>query len=150
MHVEIVEGHDPRAGTPNAALLALPRNYPVGWAIAWTLLLLTLCLAPERVLPGENTFSIKRYIPWSDLVVHFTLFTGFAWSWVRTTSARLRWAAVTAAGLALAVGTELAQGLSFIHRDPNIFDALADCTGVAAGLAAAALAGQGPRPQPTG
>ena len=30
------------------SLRALPRNYPTGWAVVWTLLLLGLCLGPEE------------------------------------------------------------------------------------------------------
>jgi hypothetical protein len=102
-------------------------------------LLLALCLAPARVIPDEKSFSIKKYIPWFDLLVHFTLFAGFALNWIRAVAAALRWALVPAAGLCLALGTEWAQGLPFIQRDPNLLDGLADVGGLALGLAAAAL-----------
>jgi hypothetical protein len=117
----------------------MAREYALCWAVAWTVLLLSLCLAPSRVIPDEQTFSIKKYIPWYDLVVHFTLFAGFAFNWMRATGSTLRWVLVPAAGLLLAVGTEWAQGFPFIDRDPNLLDALADGAGLAVGLAATAL-----------
>jgi hypothetical protein len=123
-----------RAGTGTAA-----GKYPLSWAVAWTILLLAMCLAPARVIPDEKTFSLRKYIPWYDLIVHFTLFAGFALNWIRALGATLRWALVPAAGLLLALGTEWAQGFPFIQRDPNLLDGLADGAGLIGGLAAAAL-----------
>jgi hypothetical protein len=124
---------------PSRTAAAAPGRYALHFAVAWTVLLLALCLAPSRVIPDEKTFNIRKYIPWYDLVVHFTLFAGFALNWTRAVSAPRRWALVPVAGLLLAVGTELAQGLPFIQRDPNVLDGLADLAGVALGLGAAAL-----------
>ena len=117
----------------------LPRNYPTGWAIAWTLLLLGLCLTPKSMMPDEDSFSFREYIPHSDLAVHFTLFTGFVMSWIRVGGTWLRWMAVPVVGVFLAAATEYAQGLPYIHRDPNLLDALADIVGVLAGLTASRL-----------
>ncbi len=143
MSVEILDEHD-RGASPEAQggkpwRLAWPRISPLSLAIAWTLLLLLLCLAPERMLPDENSISIRLHIPGLDLAVHFTLFFGFLWNWFQALRSPLRWSVIPAAGLFLAVGTELAQGLSFIHRDPNVYDALADCSGLVVGLVAAAI-----------
>jgi hypothetical protein len=124
---------------PNRSAESAPGRYALPLAVAWTVLLLALCLAPARVIPDEKTFSLKRYIPWYDLVVHFTLFAGFALNWVRAIRSPRRWALVPAAGLILALGTEWAQGHPYIQRDPNLLDGLADLAGLAAGLAAAAL-----------
>jgi hypothetical protein len=123
----------------NRSVGTMPRKYALSWAVAWTVLLLTMCLAPARVIPDEKTFSLKKYIPWYDLVVHFTLFAGFALNWIRAVGAPIRWALVPAAGLLLALGTEWAQGLPFIQRDPNLLDGLADGAGLAIGLTAVAL-----------
>jgi len=153
MSVEALEEHDP--GTRTAArgpvpwLLALPRGYPVGWAIGWTVLLLGLTLAPQSILPDENLIPTNGYFPRPDLAVHFTLFLGFAWSWIRATRSRRRWVVVAAVGLFLAIGTEWSQGFSFIDRDPEVSDALADCAGVIVGLAAAAVFRNPPASQPT-
>ena len=68
----------------------LPKNYPTGWAIAWTLLLLGLCLAPSSIMPDEDRFSFRDYIPHADLAVHFTLFCGFVMSWIRAGRTQLR------------------------------------------------------------
>lgn len=148
MHVEAVEEHERGARTAARGLvpwlMSLPRNYPVSWAIAWTVLLLGLILAPSRVLPDEKTFSTKESSLRPDLLIHFTLFVGFAWSWIRATRSPWRWVAVTAAGLFLAIGTEWTQGFSILDRDPEVADGLADCAGVAVGLAGAARFGRPP------
>ena len=143
MPVEVLEEHD--RGGPLAApvqdpwLLALPRKYPVACAIAWTILLLGLTLAPQRILPDEKTFLTKRPFVRVDLVIHFTLFVGFAWSWIRATRPTWRWVVVAATGLFLAVWTEWTQGFSFIDRDPDLTDVLGDGAGGAAGRAGGGL-----------
>ena len=143
MSVEALEEHNPGTRTaargPVPRLLALPGEYPLGWAIGWTILLLGLTLAPQRILPDEKLIQTDRFFRRPDLVVHFTLFVGFAWSWIRATHSRRRWVAVTAVGLFLAIGTEWTQGFRFVDRDPALSDVLADCAGLAAGLAAAAM-----------
>lgn len=143
MSIEIENRHErpthAAAREMAVSLLAIPKKYPVGWAIAWTALLLGLCLAPDRVLPDEDSISIKRYFPYSDLAVHFTLFAVFVASWIGAVRSPLRWAIVPVAGLLLAVATEFAQGLSFIHRDPNWLDGLADGIGVIAGLVGSSI-----------
>jgi hypothetical protein len=121
------------------SMLAIPRKYPLGWAIAWTALLLGLCLAPKRILPDEDSNSVKEYIPFVDLAVHATLFAGFVASWIGAGRRARRWVVVPIVGLLLAVGTEYAQGLPFIHRDPTLLDGLADVFGVVAGLVGSAL-----------
>jgi VanZ family protein len=130
-----------RAATgPRERLLSLwasPRAYPVGPAIAWTFLLLGLCLTPRSMMPDEDDLSFRRFFPHLDLVVHFTLFAGFAMSWLRVRGWRPRWLAAPVIGLFLAGATEYAQGLSYIHRDPSLLDALADVVGLLAGLTAA-------------
>jgi VanZ family protein len=151
MSVETLEDHGPGSRTtsrgPVPRLLALPRNYPIAWAIGWTVLLLGLTLAPQRILPNEKSILSKAFYLRADLAVHFTLFVGFAWSWIRATRAGRRWVVVAAVGVMLAIGTEWAQGASFIDRDPDVADALADCTGAAAGLAAAAVFRSRPAPK---
>ena len=126
-------------------LLALPGKYPVIWAVAWTVLLLVLCLAPARVFPDDQEAIYKRYLPFSDLIVHFSLFAIFAASWVRAGRWPWRWVVVPLSGIILAVGTEWAQGLPIINRDPGVLDALADVIGVFAGLAGWAIL----RPRPS-
>jgi hypothetical protein len=111
-------------------------------AWAWTALLLVLCLMPKSWFPRKQESS--RKIPHLDKVVHFGLFGMFAALWAypgprrfasasasRPATRRTR---VIAAALALAVGTELAQGLPAIDRDPDPLDALADVAGAFAGV----------------
>src|SRR4051812_41122125 len=61
----------PRQRLSAAAWLAFPRDHPTAWAVTWTVLLLAMILAPQRVLPDEHTMSLTRYIPYFDLTVHF-------------------------------------------------------------------------------
>jgi VanZ family protein len=143
MSIEIQNRHE-RAAREAAremalSLLTIPRKYPVGWAIAWTALLLGLCLAPARAFPDEDSISIKKYLPHTDLAVHFSLFAVFAASWIGAVRSPSRWAIVPVAGLILAVATEYAQGLSFIQRDPAWLDGLADIVGVVVGLVGSAI-----------
>ena len=87
-------------------------------------------------MPDEDGISFRDYIPHLDLLVHFTLFTGFVMTWIRAGGSRLRWLSVALVGVFLAGATEYARGLPTIHRDPNLLDALADVVGVLAGLTA--------------
>lgn len=117
------------------------------WTVrAWvcTLILLALCLAPKRwVPPGERVGS---RIPHQDKLVHFGLFAAFGLCWARAGRASglspARIAGVLAVSAVLAVGTEVAQGLEMIHRDPDPLDALADAAGAVAGVGLAATRGR--------
>jgi VanZ family protein len=119
--------------------------------LAWagTALLLALCLMPkawintlmpEAWITTRSTESPRRF-PHLDKVIHFTMFAGFGFLWTRAARSpmRSRAARVLTAAIALAVGTELAQGLPQIARDPDVFDALADTVGAATGVGVVAL-----------
>jgi hypothetical protein len=118
------------------------------WTIpAWvsTVVLLGICLMPKAWMPrGEGS---PRVIPHLDKVVHFTLFAAFGLCWAKAgTLGRVsaaRAVRVLAVAAALAVGTELAQGLDVIDRDPDPLDALADGLGGAFGVGVVAI-----RPRP--
>ena len=111
------------------------RRLWTGAAVAWTILILVLCFLPADWLGvaavEEGFFRIPMPAP--DKVVHFTLFAGFAVLWTLASWPRRAAVAVAAAGLALAVGTELGQNLPIVARDGNLLDALADSLGVLAG-----------------
>jgi len=118
---------------------------------AWaaTLLLLVLCLVPKGVVPGGEVSP--RRIPHLDKVAHFSMFAGFALLWFRAggASTRVRATRVLGAAFALAVATELLQGLPAVSRDPDVLDALADAVGAVVGVAGSAWresarAGAGP------
>ena len=101
-----------------------------------TLLLLTLCLLPRSWMPrGEAS---PRKIPHLDKVVHFGMFAGFGLLWAcagrSPVPTRSRVAGVLAVAFALAVSTEITQGLPQIARDPDPFDALADAVGSVVGV----------------
>lgn len=109
-------------------------------AIGWTALLLAACLAPGYWLGlDEELFEgIGPFKP--DKIVHAALFAGYAFFWIVGERGRGATGRVLGVGLALAVLTELAQGLPFIRRDPDPFDTLADVFGLAVGYTAAHLA----------
>ena len=116
---------------------------------AYTALVLFAILAPPYLLPfPEKTHESTGLMAQADKVVHAGIFFGFAWAWTWAGPARDRGRAarLLAAGIALAVATELGQGLSVIGRDPNFLDALADVAGLGLGIGAAWLAGVGARP----
>ena len=114
-------------------------------AVAATILLLVGCLAPRRLIPPGERLSWK--MPHQDKVAHLGLFAAFGLTWMRAGGSRrrsLRKAGlVLTAAVVLAVGTELAQGLEWIHRDPDALDALADLAGALGGIGLASLGGRG-------
>jgi hypothetical protein len=116
------------------SLIALPVRYPTLWAIAWTVLILVCCLAPARAFPVDEEKATHKTFPHVDHMVHFALFAGFVASWIRVGRSPLRWVVVPAIGLVLGVGTELAQAIPMINRDPTLSDGMADCFGVLIGL----------------
>lgn len=69
---------------------------------------------------------------WIDETVHVSLFFGFAIAWAIALG-RPRW--VAAAGVALAIATELVQPLLPWERTAQLGDAIADAVGLALGLA---------------
>lgn len=113
-------------------------------AVAATVVMLVGLLAPRNfVPPGER---LSPSVPHQDKIIHLGLFAAFGYFWSRAGNPpRLsgrRGLIVLAASLALAIGTELAQGLNVIHRDPDLFDVLADLAGAVLGVAAVASRGR--------
>lgn len=111
-------------------------------SIAWlgTLVIVGLCLWPKGWMPVEETTSnAPRHV---DKVIHVAMFAVFGMLWTRGRTPTARRAfLVFAAAVALAVGTELAQGLPAIGRDPDPLDALADVVGGFMGIALVSGAG---------
>lgn len=97
-------------------------------AILWTLLIVAACSVPGEDIPGPNVGGL-------DKVAHFLLFSVFAVLWLAALEQRpgsaLR--SVMIGGLLLAGLTELYQGLLPFDREPDVFDALANVVGLAAG-----------------
>jgi VanZ family protein len=106
---------------------------PLALAIAWTALILIACLTPRELLPDEDRTGLALGLAHPDKLVHFSLFAVFAVLWCRVRQPRIRPVYVLVAGVLLAGLTELAQELPFIHRDGDIWDALADSLGAVAG-----------------
>src|ERR1019366_196465 len=94
---------------------------------------LALCLCPVYWFPRkESGHGVPRN---TDKVVHFAMFAVVAALWMRVRpegAAGRAWPAkILVAGVLLAAGTELAQGISIIERDCDLYDGLADSAGVA-------------------
>ncbi len=107
-------------------------------AIVWTSLILIACWLPRSQMPvSEGAPSLLKLIHF-DKIVHAGLFAGFAFLWRRATSASAT-SRILAIGLALAVVTELGQATSWVGRDADVWDGLADAVGVLIGLGGFAI-----------
>lgn len=107
----------------------------------WTALILSLCWLPRAWMPVREEGIYQPPIVPVDKFVHFTLFGvfGFLWAWAVPKRGYARLGIVLLAGLALAAVSEAGQELSYIGRDANIEDAVADVLGLISGLAAFAV-----------
>ena len=106
-------------------------------ASAWTFVILALCLVPSHWLPvTEARLPSSHLLLPLDKIVHSGMFAVLSVLWMRVMPT-WRWTAqVLVGGLALAILTELGQGLPMIGRDPDRLDALADAVGMCAGVGA--------------
>jgi len=102
-------------------------------ALAWTAILLTLVLIPGRwihaveVPLSDSLFGLDKF-------VHCGLFVLYSAFWMRTGPPQRRLLPVLVGGFVLAIFTEWAQGIPAIQRDPDVWDGLADITGMFLGL----------------
>ncbi len=103
-------------------------------AMIWTAVLLTLCLIPGRWIHAFETPNIETPLGF-DKLIHASLFGIFSALWVGSEFSSRRLVPVIVLGVLLAVGTEWAQGLPAIRRDPDRWDAVADVTGLFLGIA---------------
>ncbi len=103
-------------------------------AVIWTALLITLCLLPRGMTPERDSGGPALKIPHLDKVAHAGLFGGFGLFWTRAAASTTRLRTIFVLGVMLAVGTELAQALPIVARDPDVLDALADVVGLCAGM----------------
>ncbi len=118
-------------GNPREALMRIRPTL----AFVWTLVILVLCWTPADWLPVKETGGAGWDLPHKDKFVHAGMFLVFAVLWLEATKGkpgRFTW--VAAAGIALAVVTELVQNVPFLRRDGELADALADSVGVLVGL----------------
>lgn len=103
-------------------------------AYTWTLLIAVLCWMPRAVVSragGESGFMIPNL----DKVIHSGLFLVFAILWMKASPTPKRWIAVLAAGLVLAIVTEVGQTCPLVNRDCGLDDGLFDMLGVVVGVA---------------
>lgn len=102
-------------------------------ALVATAAVVVICLCPSSWLPTPRRIESVEFLN-LDKLVHFSMYAmfGLAWMLAAPLEASTRsWSKrVIVAGVALAIGTELAQGTVFISRDPNAFDCLANVTGL--------------------
>lgn len=100
-------------------------------AILWTFGIIAACSIPGRSLTPSGLFEF-------DKLIHAVFFAGFGLLWLLAaqTPLRIRLRRVLLAGLALAVLTELYQGLLPFERFPDPYDALANAVGLIAALVA--------------
>lgn len=106
-------------------------------AVVVTSVVLVLLLLPGHRLPAAAFTGL-------DEVAHLGSWALVGLTWHRA-GLPMRW--VIGLGLALAGGTELAQGTLVPGRQPDVRDLVANVVGLAAGVAlsAAAPGGSGPR-----
>ena len=115
-----------------------PSTTKTTWAaIIWTVLIFVICWTPSRNLPiSEHAPSFLKLIH-ADKIVHATIFAVFGFLWRRGTTAPS--SIILAAGVALAVITELGQGTPFVGRDADVWDGLADILGLILGILSARM-----------
>lgn len=103
-------------------------------AITWTALILVGTLLPASWLSGlEEPDGPDLSIPHVDKLAHLVLFGGFGFLWTAV-APRGRTARVIVGGVALAILTELGQGLPLIGRHTDVNDLVADTIGVFLGI----------------
>lgn len=113
----------------------MPRSYTVRplLALAVTAGVVAVCLCPASWMPMPRKISSVENKN-LDKLVHFSIYATFGLAWMLAipngTPVRAWGARVIAAGVALAIGTELAQDIPAISRDPDVFDCLANFLGL--------------------
>ncbi len=101
-------------------------------AIIATALIVVACWIPDRWL-HESRVKPPGH---TDKLIHGTMFALFGALWTLGEPSARRRARIVAAGLLLAVVTEVGQGHPWVDRDPDVLDGLADVAGMALGIAA--------------
>lgn len=113
----------------------MPRSFTVRLllGLAVTAGVVAVCLCPASWLPTPRQISSVENMN-LDKLVHFSMYATFGLAWMLAmpngTPVRAWGARVIAAGAALAIGTELAQGIPAISRDPDVLDCLANFLGL--------------------
>ncbi len=106
-----------------------------GTAIAWGIGILVL-----TGIPGQDIPRIPEFLIAPDLIVHFIIFSGFAFLLLRSFSKENSWSRSKVISIslitALCLGglTEILQWGVFINRTGSLGDFLVDSLGTVAGL----------------
>jgi len=108
-------------------------------AVVWTLLIMVLCWLPRSLVLEVEGESSWFKLPHLDKVVHCGIFVIFSILWLRVRSFRRPFGLVALSGFALAVLTEIVQGLPIVGRDTSVADMVTDAIGVLIGIAVAPL-----------
>jgi VanZ family protein len=107
------------------------RSFAIVLALAWSALILVLCLTPGRMIPSSATHPM-------DKIAHTLMFAvlGLLWMTACSSARRGRWAslAVWVGGTAFGVGIEWLQGWMENGRSASTLDAVADTIGLIAGI----------------
>jgi VanZ family protein len=112
-------------------------GFRITMAVVWTAVILVLCWTPRQYVMEAEEKAPWFAIPNFDKFVHWGIFLVFAVLWLRTSGSRWKHVYVALAGVALAVITEVVQGLPQIGRDGSVNDGITDLIGLALGLALA-------------
>jgi hypothetical protein len=108
-------------------------------AILWTVAIMVLCWIPRDLVKEVEDQSSWFDVPHLDKVVHCAIFAIFSVLWLRARPVRQPLAWIILSGFALAVLTEIVQGLPMIGRDSSVGDMVTDGIGVLLGVALAPL-----------
>lgn len=121
----------PRSPVVRRRIGDLPRPIRIGLYALATAILLLMCLAPAKDLPGADLFWDK----WEHVAAWFVLTTtGFI-------LAPRRPRAIVIFAIAFGASIEILQAtLSYFGRDGDILDLVADCLGVFAAMVIALIA----------
>ncbi len=100
-------------------------------ALAWAVAILVVCWTPRAVLPVSET---SASVPHHDKYIHAGIFGVYALLGTAGRPGVRRFAIILVSGVALAIISELGQELPLVGRDADVYDALADISGLLLGL----------------
>jgi VanZ family protein len=92
-------------------------------AILWTVGMIVALSMPTSGLPSVR-------VPHADKAVHFTMFAGFGWLWLRAARNGGKVIIVFITGLVFAILSEISQGILPTNRTPSAADVAANVSGL--------------------
>ncbi|MDX2039137.1 MAG: NifU family protein [Isosphaeraceae bacterium] len=115
-------------------LLLASSRFRLASAALWTVAIVVLCWIPKRGLSIAGGGFGFLAIPHLDKIAHTIMFAGFGFLWSRVLTGARGPITIVIAGVALAILTELGQGLAIIGRATDLEDGLADVGGLFVGM----------------